>query len=235
MARVVVAEDEDPIREEILSLLADHNSLTSIEAVADGGSLKRLLKKGEVDLALLDIELPVQQTLDVLSEVTNPPVLIFITAFDEYVSDAFKMGAVDYLVKPFTRERLYKAIDRALNAIEKAQDRKGFVENLWLKDEIERVIPVQAKSIKFLKADNKNCVIYSDKGVFNANKTLRAVLASLDPSMFIQIHRSYVVNIASVSHVEYLSQNYAELTIKKTGEVLPVSRRHLKLLRANRF
>lgn len=235
---VIIAEDEEPIREEICSILSAHKKFKIVKEVGNGADLKKILLREKFDLAILDIELPVKRSTEVLSEIIQYPPSIFITAYDEFTSNAFKLGAIDYIVKPFTKERVALAMKRAekhlLNRSEAGLKQRG-VPVFWLYDDTGGLVPVASNAIHYLKADNKNSWVFTKSERFRITKPLKSILSKLDPDKFIQAHRTFAVNLEQVSRLNCLKENTYEIILKDSDTHIPVSRRYLQKIRSNKI
>jgi two-component system, LytTR family, response regulator len=117
--KTVIVDDEAPARERLKSLLADNKSIEVIGEAENGILAVELIEEKHPDLVLLDIEMPRLDGFGVIKMLKEPPLVIFVTAYDEYAIQAFEVNALDYLLKPFNKIRLDKAIDKACSASER--------------------------------------------------------------------------------------------------------------------
>ena len=228
--RTIIAEDELPIREEILEIALEREELQIVGIGKNGKELEELLDQKKPDLALLDIELPIKDTMTVLSEKTDIPQLIFISAFEIYAPRAFEMEAVDYLVKPIKKERFMDAISRAIRRI-KAKKLNNYKTNvnpaiLWIREK-DKVIPIPFLDIYYLEAQDKVTLIYMNgNNYFTVTRSLSSIMQQLPPAQFLQIHRKYAVNVSIILNMEPMFHGRYELTLKGIKQKLPVSRRY---------
>lgn len=170
----------------------------------------------------------------------NPPAVIFTTAFDEYALKAFDAHAVDYLLKPFSKNRFAKALEKFLKMDIKSSELKEMLQSesaigqntnrvvVKIKNEI-KIIPFQ--EIKYLEANDDYVNIYTAEGKFLKNKTLRFFESVLDSHLFVRVHRSYLVKVSEINKIEpYEKEGF--LIKLKTGENIPVSKSGLPRLKA---
>ena len=111
--RILIVDDEQPARERLKRLLVDVEGAELVGEAADGPQAMELIEREQPDLVLLDIQMPGLDGFGVIEALEEPPPIVFVTAYDEYAIRAFEVNALDYLLKPFSRERLEQAIRRA--------------------------------------------------------------------------------------------------------------------------
>jgi len=240
---VLIIEDEEPARTLIRHFLEKHESISVIGECADGFCGLKAIKEMNPDLIFLDIQMPKLTGFELLEVLEEKPEIIFTTAFDEYAIKAFEMNAVDYLLKPFSRERFDDAIEKAF-----ARIRSGLKqgENLHRLTgaEVEGSPPlsrivikkgnaisfIPVKNIQYMKAEDDYVMIYHSGGKALKDNTMKYYEEKLPSSDFVRIHRSYLVAIEHISRIEpYGKETY--LAITKNGERLPVSRSGYKKIK----
>ncbi|MDH5717535.1 MAG: LytTR family DNA-binding domain-containing protein [Spirochaetia bacterium] len=227
---VIIAEDELPIRVYIQKLLSQKKEFKLAGVAKDGLELEKLLIETKPDIALLDIDLPIKNTLDVLSEIDNLPLIIFITSYDEYAIKAYEIGVVDYIVKPFNESRLFTALNRAINVLNLKKEKKDeLIDYLWLKLE-EKILPIAISDIIYLEADDKYTNLFAEKKRYRVCKSLSRIFNLLDKKDFIQVHRKYVLRKSVIKQIEPLfNGNY--LAILHNEAQIPISRGHFKKIK----
>ena len=204
MIRTLIVDDEPLARSRVRAMLTPH---ADIEVVAECGSAAEtndLLRSEPASLVLLDIEMPVATGFEFLQTlaVESRPAVVFVTAHDEFALDAFEANAVDYLVKPFSQERL----DRALWRVRRFIEGKGTVRPATARRLRERfavrirgeVVFVKVSSIDWIAAAGNYVRLYSGAESHLLRESLQNIAAELDPTMFLRVHRSAVVNIERV-------------------------------------
>jgi two-component system LytT family response regulator len=187
------------------------------------------------DLVLLDVQMPKLDGFEVLELLGRDQAVVFITAYDQYALRAFEVHAVDYLLKPFSAERFQEAMTRARERqrakaapldvaaiVRDAKPKSGPVERVLIRDGADvHVLPVDA--IDYVEAQDDYVAFKSEGKQYLKDQTLGAVEAALDPSRFVRIHRSYVLNIDRIAKVELYAKD-SRIAILRDGTRLPVSR-----------
>jgi len=225
--RVLIVDDEPLAREGLRMLLADDPDISVISEARNGAEAVAALRSSELDLILLDVQMPEMDGLAVVREVgaERIPSLIFVTAHDRYAIQAFELNAVDYLLKPVTRERFSQALARAktrrrshtpeestgriLPLLETLASPRSYVKRLAIRSAGKTVF-VDAEEIHWIAAAENYVEIHLERGSHLLHVSMNALEQSLDPQMFLRIHRSVIVNIARIRemrpamHGEYL-------------------------------
>jgi two-component system LytT family response regulator len=240
--KAIIIEDEDLSRKLIINYLKDFSEIEIIRECENGFEGIKAIGELNPDLVFLDIQMPKLNGFEMLELLDNIPEIIFITAHNEYAIKAFELNAVDYLLKPYSRERLVEAVRKAIDRIRSQQpvDKKiGKLINHSLDDIIERVvvktgskikvIPVQ--KIQYLEAQDDYVMIYTEESKHLKQATMNFFEIHLDPKQFIRVHRSYIVKIDQVVQLEpYEKDNY--IVVLKSGAKIKVSKSGMKNLKA---
>lgn len=239
--KAIIVDDEKPARDIVLNYLEKNDNIDVIATCENGFEALKELQENEVDLMFLDIQMPKIsgfELLDVLGE--NKPMVVFCTAYDEFAVKAFEKSAIDYLLKPFSKERFDEALHKALQNTSGKNDGVEKLVSLKNEDnqEIERIIIRQGSKIhvvpimeiRYIEAQDDYVKIYSEKGDFLKDKTMKYYETVLSCKGFIRIHRSHIVNINYMDKVE-LYEKDTHLLVLKSGEKLKVSREGYKRLR----
>jgi two-component system, LytTR family, response regulator len=241
--RVLIIEDEAPARELIKYMLRDHPDIEVAGECADGFCGAREIKEKHPDLIFLDIQMPKLTGFELLEVLDEKPEVIFTTAFDQYAIRAFELNAVDYLLKPYSKERFDDALSKAVSRIGKetgeparieklvttATEAEGYLTRIvFRKGAGIKIIPLNL--ISYLAAEDDYVMIYYSEGKALKPKTMKYYEDHLPPSLFMRVHRSYMVNIEHITRLEpYSKDNY--VAVLKSGEKIPVSRAGYKMLR----
>jgi len=241
--RVLIIEDETPARELIKYMLKDHPGIEVVGECADGFCGAREIKEKHPDLIFLDIQMPKLTGFELLEVLDEKPEVIFTTAFDQYAIRAFELNAVDYLLKPYSKERFDSALAKAVSRIGKETQEPDKVEKLvtavteaegyltrivFRKGAGIKIIPLNL--ITYLASEDDYVMIYYNEGKALKPKTMKYYEDHLPPSLFMRVHRSYMVNIEQITRLEpYSKDNY--VAVLKSGEKIPVSRTGYKMLR----
>jgi DNA-binding LytR/AlgR family response regulator len=237
-ARAVIAEDEITLAEELRELLATLWPELAICAMArDGVEALRQLESEKPDILFLDIEMPQVSGLEVARQASGRCHVVFVTAFDHYAVDAFEQGAVDYVRKPISAARLVTTISRLKEKLreppaglqpllrriaQSAPAQRPYLR--WINasrgDEI-RLVTVE--EVLYFKAEDKYTRVVTATGESLIRKPIKELVAELDPAMFLQIHRSTLVNSTAIAAVRRGFGGHLELKLKDRPESLAVA------------
>ena len=251
--RGVIAEDEELLRTALSSLLKDAWPQMQIVAECeDGASALESIAELQPDVAFLDIRMPGLTGIEVargLAEVSPRTQVVFVTAYDQYAIDAFEQGAIDYLLKPITRERLLATVQRiqarvtaghpdgaTLDALLRhLSERQGTPSKpplVWITASAGKDTKlVMVDDVAYFQADNKYTTVMTADGESLLRTPLRELLDSLDTNTFKQIHRSTIVNLRAVASVVRDDSGKGTLRLKGRSETLPVSVPYMALFR----
>lgn len=229
---VMIVDDEELARRILREMLAAHSDIEIVAECANGFEAVKAAAERKPDLILLDVQMPKLDGFEVL-ELIGPGVgVIFVTAYDTYALRAFDVHAVDYLLKPFSKERFEAALALAENrlgentpppALLAATARApGYLERVVVKDGARvHIIPVAR--LDFAEAQDDYICLTSNGKTFLKQQTIGSLEESLDPRQFIRIHRSYIVNLDRVVKMEPYSKD-SKVAVLSDGKQLPVSR-----------
>lgn len=240
--RIAIVDDEQPARDLLKHYLQDRTDIELVGECENGFECVKMLATESVHLLLLDIQMPKLTGFELL-ELLNPcPEVIFTTAYDQFAIQAFEKNAVDYLLKPFSKDRLLQAVDKALarlNRNEPNQPTQALKESLPLNNGwLERIVVRQGTKVHlipvtevlYIEAQDDYVMIYSRQGKFLKDKSMKYFEQHLDPHVFVRVHRSNIVNINEVSSLEpYTRDTYVAVLRNQTR--LKVSQDGYKRLR----
>jgi two-component system LytT family response regulator len=236
----VIVEDEPLARTTLRDLTAGVAWLDVIGEAADGLAAVELINTRKPDLVFLDVNLPELSGLDVLKRLLHEPAVVFTTACDQHAIAAFELAAVDYLLKPFGRQRFDQALVRARNILERCQEKPSLdavretlgtsaLERLLIRDS-GRIMPVVVREIERLEADGDYVAVHVRGKKHLVNLPLGSFEKRLASSHFVRIHRSHLVNMDFVEAIE--SYDNAQLLVRmKDGAKIIASRSASKRLR----
>ena len=249
-ATALIADDEPLLRERLAGLLATlWPELQVVAQARNGREAVSLFETHRPQVAFLDVHMPGMNGIEAAQAIGRRADVVFVTAFDQYAVEAFRQGAVDYVVKPVAPERLAETVARlrgrhaapapapadgyeALLAqiAQRLRDPAG--ERLkWIKASVGqtvRLIPVE--QVLYLKSDTKYPLVAWEGGEALIRRSLREMADSLDPVRFVQVHRSALVNLDRVSHFVHAGEG-GEVHFKGRADTVPVSRSYTHLFR----
>ena len=248
MIRALIVDDEPLPRERIRTLLAQHENIDIVGECGDGVDALHTIREQQPDLVFLDIQMPGLDGFGVLGALPadTMPVVIFITAYDEYALDAFEVNALDYLLKPIHPARFEKALSRAIAQLDQNQKHEtdptlyAFVEQLRAERGYTRRFAVRTGSkVHFVRTDDidwidaaENYVQLHIAGTVHlVRETMKSLEAQLNPGVFIRVHRSIIINIDRVASIEPYSHGEYIVTMKD-GTPLTSSRTYSDRLRS---
>lgn len=229
--KVIIIDDEPLGRSIVKEYLQSYNEIEVVAECNDGFEGMKAIQQYEPDLIFLDIQMPKINGFEMLELIENPPSVVFTTAFDEFAIKAFETNAVDYLLKPFSKQRFDKAIEKYLHqaetkpaaaVIEAAAQSPAQQSRVVVKDGNKiKIIPVNR--IHYLEAADDYVKIISADGSFLKKRTMNFFEQSLSAYHFIRIHRSYIVNTQLITRIDpYEKDNH--IVVLNTGAKLSVSK-----------
>jgi two-component system LytT family response regulator len=235
--RTIIIEDEALARNLLKSYLKDHDRVVIIEECENGFDGLKAINEMKPDLVFLDVQMPKLTGFEMLELLDFRPEIIFTTAYNQFAIKAFEQNAIDYLLKPFSKERLMVAIERA---IEKINGNKGselpidklteipeddIIERVVVKDK-NKIHIIPTEQIRYVESLDDYVMIYTKERRFIKQKTMKFFENHLNPKEFIRIHRSYIVKVEEIaeiqqyekeSHIVILKNDHTKLKVSKTG------------------
>ncbi|MCW3088620.1 MAG: two component transcriptional regulator, LytTR family [Sediminibacterium sp.] len=231
--KAVIIDDEMLARSIVKEYLQAYPAIEIVQECSDGFEGIKAIQQHQPDLVFLDIQMPKINGFEMLELIEQPPAVIFTTAFEEYAMKAFEAHAVDYLLKPFSKERFDKAVSKwqQQNQQERRDETRDLLNSeanparqnrVVVKDNNKiKIIPVS--NIHYLESADDYVKIHTAEGVFLKNKTMGYFEQTLEPQNFIRIHRSYLVNVQLITRIDpYEKENH--LAVLSIGVKLPVSK-----------
>lgn len=247
----IIADDEQELRRYLITLLTDVWPSLHISGEAENGvRTVALVEKHQPDIVFLDIRMPGLSGIEAANAIATHSHIVFVTAYDEYAVIAFEKHAVDYLLKPVTRERLLKTVSRLKKLIQNHSEPSSHAAGLaqviidqiavkatpkylqWINVQIRnevRLIPVS--EVIYFNADDKYTTVYTQNTESLIRKSIRELTEELDPHFFRQIHRSTIVNLSAIESVGRSLTGRGVIRLGRRNETLTVSRKYLHVFR----
>jgi two-component system LytT family response regulator len=239
--RTLIIDDEPLARERLKRFLADERDLELVGECAEGHEAVAAIRALRPDLVFLDIQMPELDGFGVLKSigVAEMPAVIFVTAYDRYALQAFDVNALDYLLKPYNRERFHKAVERAraqlsngakgelnerlLSLLENFKSESPrHLERLMIKAS-GRVFFLRTQELDWIEAEGNYLRVHVGRESHLLRETMNRLASKLDPDKFLRIHRSTLVNIERIKELQPLfSGDY--VVILRDGKQLTLSR-----------
>lgn len=228
---VLIVDDEAPARALVRELLADHPRFVVAAECANGYEAVKAVAEHQPDLLFLDIQMPKLDGFEVLDLLERKPQVVFVTAYDEYAVRAFEVHAVDYLLKPFSAARFAEVLVHVETVLHRgatsnvtaamASARKPLQRIAFREGGTIEVVPMQR--IDYLEAQDDYVHVYARGRKHVKQQTLADLEALLDPTRFLRVHRSYVINLESLAKVEPYAKD-SRVAVLKDGTRIPISR-----------
>ena len=229
----LIADDEPIAREIIQNYCAHLPNLKVVASCSNALEAKAAMQQQKVDILFLDINMPVLDGISFLKTIQHKPQVIFTTAYKEYALNAFDLAAVDYLLKPFSLERFIMAVDKALERINKPsaviqyQSEEKAESDLFIKTD-SKIYRLACKDIIYAEANGNYTKIVTKQQTLTAGITFTSFEQQLPSSIFIRVHRSFIINKSFISHIEGnrvfvnaieipIGHNYKEVFLKELG------------------
>jgi two-component system LytT family response regulator len=233
--RACIADDEPPARRSLEQLLSRQADISIVGSCGDGLAAAEIIATQQPDVVFLDVQMPGGDGFDVLARLpATPPVVIFVTAFDHYAVRAFEAQALDYLLKPFADERFEQVLARIRERL-RTRNYDALAARLGPPPLVVRdgsrthVIPV--RDIEWIEAEDYYARIHAGDRRPLVRRSLASLLSALEPHGFVRVHRSAVVNLTAVRHIDTLPSGDAQVTLAG-GDTVRVSRTHRPALDA---
>lgn len=242
MTKAIIIDDEPLARTLVREYLADHPSIQVVSECGDGFEGLKAIQEHKPSLVFLDIQMPKINGFEMLELLDHPPAVIFTTAFDEYAIRAFDRNAVDYLLKPFSKQRFDDAIHRWIQRsgsgamhenvrelVREASEGPQQKERIVVKSG-SSIIVIPVDDILYLEAADDFVKIHTAKGSWLKNRTMASFEQSLDKNRFVRVHRSYIVNIAEASRLDPYEKD-SHVLLLRGGQKIPVSKQGMGRIR----
>ncbi len=226
--RTIIVEDEELARTLLRSYIKDREEIEILCECENGFEGVKAINELKPDLVFLDIQMPKITGFEMLELLDHHPEIIFCTAYDQFALKAFEFNAADYLLKPFSRDRLLSALEKVKERLEKRVEgddvvdkitnypREGHLDRVVVKDR-HKIHIIPSDHIRYVESMDDYVLIYTNEGRFTKQKTMRYFEQALDPHDFARIHRSYIVRIDQIAQLQqYEKESYVAILHDKT-------------------
>ena len=239
--KAIIIEDEELGRELIKNYLKENEQVELIAECENGFEGIKAIQELSPDLIFLDIQMPKLNGFEMLELLDDKPEIIFTTAYNQYAIQAFELNAIDYLLKPFSKERLLDALSKAIQRIatkEKQDEKIGKLIQQPIDEILERVVVksnhkihvIPVEKIRYLEAQDDYVMIYTFEGKHLKQATMKYFENHLDPKHFMRVHRSYIIRLDQVNQLEpYGKDSYVAKL--KDGPTVKISKSGFKALK----
>lgn len=232
MIRAVIVDDEPLAREMLREYLAAEEDFEIVAECANGFEAVRAVTEHNPDVLFLDIQMPKLDGFEVLAVLDRSPVVVFVTAHDDYALRAFEVHALDYLLKPFSEERFRSVLQRVRQEMRQprvavaplgASLRTKPLQRIVVRGEDGAIQVIPVPRVDYVEANDDAIVIATAGTKIRKQQSIGDLAGELDPDRFVRIHRSYLLNIERVEKIELYAKD-SRVAILRDGTRLPVSR-----------
>ena len=234
MKKVIIVDDEVAGRKLIKEYLVDFPELVLLGEANNGVDAVKMINEFVPDLVFMDVQMPGMTGFDVLTHIEEIPEIIFSTAYDKYALQAFEVHAIDYLLKPYTKERFKTAIEKLSNNTKENKirplaesllmDKPKYPERILVQSQ-NKLITVAVDEIIRVEAYGDYSKLITNNGTYLSNFGISVLEEKLNPSVFIRVHRSSIINIHSVKELIKYTKSYD--VVMQNDEVVRVSRGYM--------
>ncbi|HEX5714687.1 MAG TPA: LytTR family DNA-binding domain-containing protein [Thermoanaerobaculia bacterium] len=241
VVRALVVEDEPHARQSLREYSAEVEWLALVGEAGDGAEAVRLIDRLKPDLVFLDVNLPELSGLQVVERIHHRPEIVFTTAYDQFALSAFEVGALDYLLKPFGRQRFHTMLERvrrhllppattAVPTAERARAAFGSPLRLLFARTRDAIVPIDVRTVRHIQASGDYVEVHCETGTHLLHTSLGELAERLDPELFLQVHRSHIVNLEAVELLRPFDSRRLLIKLRGGKEIL-ASRSASELLR----
>jgi DNA-binding LytR/AlgR family response regulator len=249
--KAIIAEDEKELRTDLKTVL--HETWPELDVCGEAKSGKEaieLVESKKPHIAFLDIQMPGLSGMEVARRIADCCRIVFVTAFDSYAVEAFEKGAVDYLLKPISKERVLQTVQRLKNQLQSSAPNssglKEIVEGVlsglshrgmpaflrWIRAQSkDSVYLIPVEEVDYFKAEDKYTLVITRERESLIRKSIKELAQELDPHQFWQIHRGTIVNVSKIDRVSRSLTGRGVVKLKERPELLTVARNYLHLFR----
>lgn len=237
MIKAIIIDDEPLAISIVKDYLQEHKDITVVQECSNGFEGVKAIMQHKPDLIFLDIQMPKINGFEMLELVDDPPAVIFTTAFDEYAIKAFEAHAMDYLLKPFSKERFDKALQkwrdqRGSSGSEGKDKARTFLEAAAKPGEEQhrvvvrsgsniKIVPVQ--EIHYIEAYDDYVKIHTADDVYLKKQTMQHFEAGLSAAHFVRVHRSFIIQVQQLTRIDPVNKD-SHVALLKSGARVPLSR-----------
>ncbi|RZW45824.1 MAG: response regulator, partial [Flavobacteriaceae bacterium] len=234
MKKVVIVDDEAAGRQLLKEYLEDYSDLVVLSEANNGVDAVKIINKFKPDLVFLDIQMPGMTGFDVLTRLEEIPQIIFSTAYDQYAIKAFEVHAVDYLLKPYTKERFHKAIEKLSKndsennvrplAESLLMDKPNYPERILVQSQ-NKLVTISLDNVIRIEAYGDYSKLITSNKTFVSNYGISSLEEKLNSDIFIRVHRSSIINLNKVKELNKYTKSYD--VSMENGDVVRVSRGYM--------
>ena len=226
--RAIIVEDEFPAREELKYFIKNFSKIEILNEFDNGVEVLKFIQENIVDVIFLDINIPLLDGMLLARTINNfkfKPKIVFITAYKEHAVDAFELEAFDYILKPYSDDRIISMLNKLEEEKKIAKKSKVSSISLWKNDKL-RVVNI--KDIYYCEAHERETIVYTKDSNYIVKESIKEFENHLDRSIFFKTHRSYIVNVSKINEIIPWFNNTYKLKLDNINSEIPVSRSKIK-------
>ncbi|MEO8217204.1 MAG: response regulator [Acidobacteriota bacterium] len=233
MIRTVIVDDESPSRDILREFLSGDEEFEIAAECVNGFEAVKAVAEQDPDLLLLDVQMPKLDGFEVLALLDRSPVVVFVTAHDEFALRAFDVHALDYLLKPFSEERFRQMLDRVREKVRRGERapvsamssalRARPLQRIVIRHDDGEIQVVPVGRVDYVEASDDAIVIVTGGARLRKQQAIGELASELDPTRFVRIHRSFLLNIERIEKLALYARD-SRVAILRDGTKLPVSR-----------
>ena len=198
--KCIITDDEPIARKGLQNYVERIDFLELVGVCEDAIQLNNQLKSQQADLLFLDIEMPYMTGIELLNSLSNPPKVIITSAYAEYAIKGYDLEVSDYLLKPISFDRFLKAVNKVYDQLISSQT-PVVQDYLFVKTSL-KLEKIRFNDMRFIEGVENYVAIYTSDGKIITHTTLRTILQKLPPERFVQVHKSYLINIDKIDSIE---------------------------------
>jgi two-component system LytT family response regulator len=229
--KIVIVDDEPLAREVIKGYLGFRDDIEIVAECENGFDCIKLLANEAVDILFLDIQMPKIDGFEMLEVIEQHPEVIFSTAFDQYAIKAFEQNAIDYLLKPYSKERFDTALEKAIARVQQQESSHVNLRQIEREEKVieriivrngSKIILVPVDDIFYLEADDDYVLIHTKNGRYIKDQTMKYFENNLPKRQFLRVHRGFIANINAIKSIEAYSKD-SYMALMENNEKIKIS------------
>jgi DNA-binding LytR/AlgR family response regulator len=220
----VLIVDDEPLARDVMKAHLEH--IPNTEIIKECGSAIEagdVLRNEEIDLMFLDIQMPGLSGIEFIKSLDNPPLVVFTTAYPKYAVEGFELNALDYLVKPVSFERFYKAINKAQDTLNVSASTDNVEEDYIFVKADKKLQKIFFNEIYYIEGLKDYVIIKLEKERVVTLQTMKSLIQKLPENTFRRIHRSYIINL---DKIDAIYGNVVEMIINREEKHLPIGKNY---------
>lgn len=232
--KVLTVDDEPPIRAELRYLLEQDARVAEVQEAGSVSAAMLAILENQIDIVFLDISMPGtsgMQLAEFLQNLTNPPAVVFVTAYAEFAADAYNLDAVDYVLKPVELDRVEHALDK-VEALQPQPHKAAATESRMLVEQDNKQTYILTNTIVYVEARGNYANVYTKNNSYLVKSSMGALEERLASEGFIRVHKSFIVNKRQVCKIHAIEHGLLELSLHDRQETVPISRRKAAFVKA---